>query len=89
MYTIIEASELPVELEGFAGGMGYKSIQHITEAEVGCEGDVKGYISQPVDGIYYAEILGEGGAFELYVKSDDISELQKLLSDKIYEYCTQ
>jgi hypothetical protein len=67
--------------------MGAKSIQHITESELGFEGDVKGYISQIDDnGYYYAEVLDGDSYLANYARSKDITELQKWLTDEIYNY---
>lgn len=83
----ISSTELPNELEGFAGGMGYKSIQHIAESDLGfdIDLDVKGYISEPVGGVYYAEVMdGDGNS---YYACGEIDEMQKWVTDKVYEMC--
>lgn len=84
----ISVTELPEQLEGFAGGMGFKSIQHITESELGFDVnvDVKGYISEPVNGVYYAEVIQSNGDADY--ASGEIDELQKWITDKVYELCT-
>jgi hypothetical protein len=65
MKTLFSSTELPEELDGFAGGMGYKSIWHISESELGFDSDynVKGYISKAVKGAHYAEVMdGDGNS---------------------------
>lgn len=83
----LESTELPKELEGFAGGMGYLSIASITEHELGFDIklDVKAYISEPVDGVYYAEVMDGDGNSEY--ASGEIDDMQKWAHDKVYEYC--
>jgi len=83
----INATELPESLEGFAGGMGYKSIAHISATDLGFPAnvDVNGYISQKVDGKYYAEVLNDVGDGD-YAESSDLTELQKWITDTVYEY---
>jgi hypothetical protein len=79
--------DLPAELEGFEGGMGNLSIQSITESDLGfdLELDVKGYISEPVNDVYYAEVMdSEGNSF--YAKGE-IDEMQKWITEKVYEIC--
>ena len=58
MKTNLLSSDFPVEIEGFIGGMGFKSVASITESDLGFdyELDVKGYISEPIDDVYYAEV---------------------------------
>src|SRR5690606_20175006 len=67
--------------------MGYKSIAHISAVDLGFPVgvDVNGYISQEVDGKYYAEVLDDGANAD-YAESSDITELQKWITDTVYEY---
>lgn len=83
----IRTSELPEQLEGFAGGMGFKSIASISASDLGFDNDVTGYISEEVDGKYYAEVLDRDGNGE-YAEGH-IGELQKWITDKVYEYCQE
>lgn len=82
----LTSTELPVELEGFAGGMGYMSIASITESDLGFDSDldVKGYISEPIDGVYYAEVLSE--CTENYA-CGTIDEMKKWLTDTVFSVC--
>lgn len=86
---IISVTELPEQLEGFEGGMGFKSIQNITSSTLGFDPsvDITGYISEPVEGVYYAEVMQSNGDADY--ACGDIDELQKWVTDKIYELCAE
>lgn len=59
MKTLFSSTELPKELDGFAGGMGYKSVIHLFNSD----NDVQGYISEEVKGVHYAEVMdGDGNS---------------------------
>lgn len=59
MKTLFSSTELPRELDGFAGGMGYKSVIHLFNSD----NDVQGYISKEIDGTHYAEVMdGDGNS---------------------------
>lgn len=87
MKTNLKSTDFPSLLEGFIGGMGYKSIASITESEVGFDTavDVKGYISEPVDDVYYAEVRDGFGNTEF--ACGKIDEMQKWLTDTVYRFC--
>jgi len=88
MRTYLSSTELPKELEGFAGGMGFKSIQSITESEVGFNSfdyDVKGYISEHVNSVHYAEVIDEDGNAEY--ASGTLDEMQKWVTETVYSIC--
>lgn len=88
MKTNITSVDFPQELEGFVGGMGFKSIASISEAELGFsldEFDVKGYISEPVDSVYYAEVRDGEGNCEF--ACGNIDDLQKWITDTVYKFC--
>jgi len=89
LQTKISTEELPEELEGFNGGMGYKSIQSITANDLGFEEDITGYISEEVDGYYYAEILDGDCHISEYAKSDRIDEIQQWLTNSIFDFATE
>ena len=83
----INSTDLPAELEGFEGGMGFLSIASITESDLGfdLELDVKGYISEEINGFHYAEVMdSEGNSW--YAKGE-LDEMQKWVTDKVYEVC--
>lgn len=82
MLQLITSNE--VKVQDFAGFMGRNSIQNISASDLGFEEDIQGYISiQDEDGFYYAEYLDSEGTGE-YAKSKNIDELQKWLTDSIY-----
>jgi hypothetical protein len=87
MKTLLSSTELPTELEGFVGGMGLLSIASITESDLGfdLELDVKGYISQPVEGIYYAEVIDSDGNCDY--AAGEIDEMQKWITETVYKVC--
>jgi hypothetical protein len=88
MITLLSGTELPEQLDGFAGGMGFKSIQSITEYEVGFDSslyDVKGYISEPVDDVYYGEVMDGDGNCEYACGT--LSEMQKWTTETVYMFC--
>lgn len=87
MKTNLKISELPEQIEGFAGGMGFKSIAGITESDLGFEPelDVKGYISEPVNCVYYAEVRDGNGNVEY--ACGEIDEMQKWVTDTVYLFC--
>ena len=89
MKTKLRATDFPTELEGFVGGMGFKSIASITESELGFEPviDVKGYISEPVNGVYYAEVRDGYGNTEF--ACGEIDEMQKWTTETVYQFCTE
>lgn len=89
MKTNLSSSDFPSQLEGFVGGMGFKSIASITESDLGFDSslDVKGYISKPVAGVYYAEVRDGQGNSEL--ASGNIDEMQKWLTDTVYIFCEE
>lgn len=59
MKTLFSSTDLPEELDGFAGGMGHKSVIHLFNPDH----DVNGYISKEVDGTHYAEVMdGDGNS---------------------------
>ena len=79
--------DIPEQLEGFVGGMGFKSVASITESDLGFDIslDVKGYISEPVNGIYYAEVRDGYGNSEY--ACGEMDEMQKWLTDTVYYFC--
>jgi len=82
MLQVITSSE--VKVQDFVGGMGSNSIQSISASDLGFEEDIKGYISiQDEDDFYYAEYKDAEGTGE-YAKSKNIDDLQKWLTDSIY-----
>ena len=89
MKTNLLSSDFPVEIEGFIGGMGFKSVASITESDLGFdyELDVKGYISEPIDDVYYAEVRDGFGNSEL--ACGKIDEMQKWLTDTVYKFCAE
>ena len=89
MKTKLSSADFPKQLEGFAGGMGFKSIASITESDLGFDMslDIKGYISEPVDGVYYAEVRDRNGNSEF--ARGKIDEMQKWLTDTVCEFCNK
>lgn len=87
MKTLLSSTELPSELDGFAGGMGYKSIRHISESELGFDPDydVNGYISEEIDGMYYAEVM-DGDGNDRYA-CGTIDEMEKWVTNTVHEMC--
>ena len=89
MKTKLSITDFPQQLEGFVGGMGFKSVASISESELGFNSDmdVKGYVSEPVDGIYYAEVRDEFGNVEL--ACGEIDEMQKWITDTVHQFCEE
>ena len=88
MKTLFSSTELPRELDGFAGGMGYKSIRHISESDFGFDSDydVKGYISEEVNGgVHYAEVM-DGDGNSRYA-CGTYSQLEDWVADMVREMC--
>lgn len=86
---IISVADLPEQLEGFEGGMGFKSIQKLCSSDLGFAFpvDVTGYISEEVNGVYYAEVMQSNGDADY--ACGNIDELQKWVTDKVYELCAE
>ncbi len=89
MITQLSSTDLPEQLQGFAGGMGFLSVESITESDLGFDLglDIKGYISEPVGGVYYAEVMDTEGNCEY--ACGEIDEMQAWISDTVYKFCTK
>ena len=59
MKILTSSTELPTELEGFAGGMGYKSIASITESELGFD------VNEDVKAAYHFSLISALGAIKM------------------------